>query len=59
MPIEVKDAKYYKLYEVAELLGMHIVTLRRMIKRKKLKARKLGREYIVTEDAVKDFLDGK
>lgn len=59
MPIEVKGEKYYRLIELTELLGLHIATLRKKIKENRLKGKKIGREYIIREDALKDFLDGK
>ena len=48
--------KLYDLDEVVELLGLNIQTIRIYIKEGKLKASKVGRKYVVTEDAIKEFL---
>lgn len=48
--------KVYNLKEVVELLGLNIQTVRQYIKEGKLKASKVGTHYIVTEDAIKEFL---
>ncbi len=48
--------KVYNLKEVVELLGLNIQTVRQYIKDGKLKASKVGTHYIVTEDAIKEFL---
>lgn len=46
----------YNLKEVVKLLGLNIQTIRQYIKEGKLKASKIGTHYIVTEDAIKEFL---
>lgn len=48
--------KIYDLKEVVKLLGLNIQTIRKFIKEGKLKASKIGTHYIVTEDAIKEFL---
>ena len=48
--------KIYDLKEVVELLGLNIQTIRKFIKEGKLKASKVGTHYMVTEDAIKEFL---
>ena len=48
--------RVYNVKEVVELLGLNIQTVRQFIKEGKLKASKVGTHYIVTEDAIKDFL---
>ena len=48
--------KLYDLDEVVELLGLNIQTIRIYIKEGKLKASKVGRKYIVTDEAIKEFL---
>lgn len=49
--------KLYDLDEVVELLGLNIQTIRIYIKEGKLKASKIGRKYVVTEEAIKEFLE--
>ena len=46
----------YNLKEVVKLLGLNIQTIRKFIKEGKLKASKIGTHYIVTDEAIKDFL---
>ena len=46
----------YNLKEVVKLLGLNIQTIRQYIKEGKLKASKIGTHYIVTDEAIKDFL---
>ena len=48
--------KVYNLKQVVELLGLNIQTIRQYIKEGKLKASKIGTHYIVTDEAIKDFL---
>lgn len=48
--------KLYDLDEVVELLGLNIQTIRIYIKEGKLKASKVGRKYVVTDEAIKEFL---
>jgi excisionase family DNA binding protein len=46
----------YNLKEVVKLLGLNIQTIRQYIKEGKLKASKIGTHYIVTDEAIKEFL---
>lgn len=48
--------KIYDLKEVVKILGLNIQTVRKFIKEGKLKASKVGTHYMVTEDAIKEFL---
>ena len=48
--------KLYDLDEVVELLGLNIQTIRIYIKEGKLKASKVGRKYVVTDEEIKEFL---
>ena len=48
--------KIYNLKEVVKLLGLNIQTIRLMIKDERLKASKVGTHYMVTEDAIKEYL---
>ena len=51
--------KVYDLNEVWELLKMNIQTIRIYIKEGKLKASKIGRKYIITEDDLKEFIESQ
>lgn len=48
--------KIYDLKEIVKLLGLNIQTIRKLIKEGKLKASKVGTHYVVTEEALKDYL---
>lgn len=48
--------KIYNLKEVVKLLGLNIQTIRQFIKDGRLKASKVGTHYMVTEDAIQEFL---
>ena len=49
--------KVYDLDDLVKLLKMNIQTLRIYIKEGKLKASKVGRKYIITEESLKEFLE--
>lgn len=51
------DMKVYTLLEVEKLLGVSYQSLRKFIKRGDIKARKVGTKWIVTEDALKEYLE--
>ena len=51
------DIKVYTTEEALEVLKVTQRTLYRYIKAGQLKAIKLGREYRITEDALKGFLE--
>lgn len=48
--------KIYNLKEVVSLLGLNIQTIRQFIKEGRLKASKVGTHYMVTDEAIKEFL---
>ena len=49
--------KVYDLDDLVQLLKMNKQTLRIYIKEGKLKASKVGRKYIITEEHLKEFLE--
>ena len=51
------DIKVYTTDEALEVLKVTRRTLYRYIKAGQIKAIRLGREYRITEDALKDFLE--
>jgi excisionase family DNA binding protein len=59
MPKQVGSITLYPLPELSELLGVTPVTLRQYIKDGKLKARKIGSTYHITEEALREFIDNK
>lgn len=56
MPIRVAGKKYYDLRELTSILRLNIFTLRRYVREGRLRAIKIGRNYRVTENALKEFL---
>ena len=48
--------KYYTLKQISELLITPIPYLRKLIKEKKLKGCFIGRQYIVKEQDLKNFI---
>ena len=54
---QMTDIKVYTTEEALEILKVTQRTLYRYIKARQIKAIKLGREYRITEDALKDFLE--
>ena len=49
----------YKLEEVRAILKVSDATVRRYVRSGKIRHQKLGREYRVTESAIKEFLDAQ
>ncbi len=49
--------KYYTLKQVSDLLITPVPYLRCLIKSHKLKAKFIGRQYIIAEEDLKDFLN--
>lgn len=49
--------KFYTLKQVSDLLITPIPYLRQLIKSHKLKARFIGRQYIIAEDDLKLFIE--
>lgn len=55
----MENIKVYTLNEVKKLLKVSLRTLYRYIKDGKLKSTKIGNKWIVTEENLKDFINGK
>ena len=53
------EVELLKVEDIAKSLGIHLETIRRYIRRDKLKARKIGRRYYVSKDMFKEFVNGK
>ncbi|MDP6084138.1 MAG: helix-turn-helix domain-containing protein [Verrucomicrobiota bacterium] len=54
--IEVDDFKAFDAHEVAEMLCLKYRTVTRYIQAGKIRARKIGKKYFVTEQDVKSFI---
>ena len=49
--------KFYTTQEVAELLHLKVKTVRAMINKKRLRAVKIGNEYRVTDEHIRQFVE--
>ena len=49
--------KFYTTEEVAEMLKLNVRTVRAMINQKRLRAVKIGNEYRVTDDHLRQFIE--
>jgi excisionase family DNA binding protein len=56
MPITIKDIKLYTIQETAKMLKVTPQTIRKYIGQNKIKAKKIGRPFYITEDNLKEFL---
>jgi excisionase family DNA binding protein len=54
--INLESIKMYDLQELSEKLGISVVSLREWIRQGKLKAKKIGVKYYVSEDSLIEFL---
>lgn len=55
MPIIIGDIKLFSLDDLSDTLGVTTVTLRGYISMGKLKARKMGGKFFVSEDALREY----
>lgn len=55
MSIEVGELKLYEVEELADLLHIQERIIRKLIREGQLKARKLSRKWIFTEDSLKEY----
>ncbi len=53
---EIENLKLYNLQEVAKILGIHYQTVRKLIQNGELKAKKIGKGYIVTSENLKQYV---
>jgi excisionase family DNA binding protein len=56
MPTIIENIKFYRIPEVAEALNVTPQTVRAWIKRGRLKAQRIGRPLLITENNIKSFL---
>ncbi len=57
MPKKIGDLTLYTVLELSKSLDVTEVTLRRYINEGKLKAKKIGGAYHVSEDSLREFID--
>ena len=58
MPTVIEGIKFYRIPEVAEALQTTPQTVRKYIKQGKLKAKRIGRPILITENNLREFLEG-
>jgi excisionase family DNA binding protein len=57
MPKKIGSLTLYSVDDLHELLGISKMTLRAYLREGKLKGRKLGVQWFVTEEAIRDYFD--
>lgn len=57
--VNLTTTKYYTLKEIADLLQMHINSIRLYVKEGKMKAFKVGKGYLVAEEDLRAFIERK
>lgn len=58
MPIEIGDIRLYSISELAEKLKLTEVTLRSYLRAGKMRGKKMGTSWYVTEEALREYFDG-
>lgn len=56
--IEFDNMKYYSAQEVAEMFQVSLRTIRRYLKAGKLEYKKFGRNTLISEETLKNFMEG-
>ena len=56
---EVEGVTLYTIQEAAEQLGVTAQTVRRYIKEELLPAKRIGRPYLISGDALRHFVGGE
>ena len=55
---EIEGIKLFTVTETADLMGITPQTVRAYIKQGKLKGQRIGRPILITENSIKQFLNG-
>lgn len=53
----IEDVKFYSVKDISKKLGLSTLTVRKYIKNKRLKAKKLGNAYVISEQNFLEFLE--
>ena len=59
MPIQIGDIKLYSLKELSEKLEVTRVTLRSYLRSGKIKGRKMGTTWYVTEESLREYFNAE
>ena len=57
--IEIGDIKAYDVQEIAKIFDMTPQSIRKFIREGRIKGRKVGTRWYVTEEAIRDYLMGE
>lgn len=57
MPIQIGQLRLYDLEELSEKLHINIRSLRKWIREGKIKAKKVGVKYYVTEQSLNEYFE--
>lgn len=57
MPIQIGDIRLYSLKELSEKLGVTKITLQTYLKTGKIKGRKMGTTWHVTEESLREYFN--
>jgi len=55
---QIGDIKFYDVQEIAKIFDMTPQTIRRFFREGRIKARKFGTRWYVTEEAIREYLLG-
>jgi len=55
---QIGDIKFYDVQEIAKIFDMTPQSIRKFLKEGRIKARKVGTRWYVTEEAVREYLLG-
>ncbi|RXM73649.1 hypothetical protein DP144_13860 [Clostridium tetani] len=59
MSSECKDIKVYTVPELVKLFQLNPQSVRKYLKEGRLKGRKVGTKWLVTEESIREFLNGE
>ena len=54
--VQIGDIRAYDVYEIAKMFDMTPQSIRKFLKQGRIKARKFGTKWYVTEDAMREYL---
>lgn len=57
MPRQIGELILYDLQELSGRLGLTVFSLREYVKKGKIRARKLGNKYFVTQEALNEYFN--